>query len=267
MNEQKPWRLVVVSAGTGDPSSTRLLADRTASRVAELAKARGRDTTVSVIDLRELASEVSTALVSQLQGPKLTKAVATLEPCPESEGGVAVRLGLGYVRGLGEELAEAIEAAAPFASPEDLVRKVPQLSLAHLEALATAGAFGCLGLERREALWAVGAVSQSRPGRLAGIVSRANLLHGLVAYRLGSPSAEDWATRAAIVQALENAGVRRHSLNVVVSGGLVSLWGVAQSQAERDAARVAAETTPGVRKVENHLFVFPPGSPGARGGV
>jgi error-prone DNA polymerase len=31
--------------------------------------------------------------------------------------------------------------------------------------------FGCFGLARRQALWAVGAVAQSRPGRLAGIVT------------------------------------------------------------------------------------------------
>ena len=34
INEQKPFTLVVVTAGTSDPSSTRMLADRTAQRVA-----------------------------------------------------------------------------------------------------------------------------------------------------------------------------------------------------------------------------------------
>ena len=34
----------------------------------------------------------------------------TLEPCESSHGGVAVRLGLGSVRGIGNELAEEIEA-------------------------------------------------------------------------------------------------------------------------------------------------------------
>jgi error-prone DNA polymerase len=37
--------------------------------------------------------------------------------------------------------------------------------------MATAGAFGCFGLSRREALWAAGAVAQSKPDRLAGIVT------------------------------------------------------------------------------------------------
>jgi error-prone DNA polymerase len=98
-------------------------------------------------------------------------AKSTLEPSASSTGGVAVRLGIGYVRTVGEELAKAIAAGRPYTDLEDLVRRVPSLTLGHLEAMATAGAFSCFGLERREALWAVGAVAQSRPGRLAGVVT------------------------------------------------------------------------------------------------
>ena len=99
-------------------------------------------------------------------------AKATLEPCVGSVGEVAVRLGTGSVRGIGAELAERIEAGRPYRSVEHLVRSVPQLSQAQLEALATAGAFGsCFGLERRDALWQAGAAVQSRPGRLEGIVT------------------------------------------------------------------------------------------------
>jgi error-prone DNA polymerase len=98
-------------------------------------------------------------------------AAATLEPCTESVGGVAVRLGLQSVRGVGAELAQRIQDGGPYASLEDLVRRVPELDLAQLEALATAGVFlECFGLERREALWAVGAAAQSHPDRLEGIV-------------------------------------------------------------------------------------------------
>ncbi len=96
---------------------------------------------------------------------------ATLEPCAESVGGVAVRLGLQSVRGVGAELAQRIQEGRPYASLEDLVRRMPELDLAQLEALATAGVFlECFGLERREALWAVGAAAQSHPDRLEGIV-------------------------------------------------------------------------------------------------
>jgi error-prone DNA polymerase len=97
-------------------------------------------------------------------------------PVEGSPGDVAVRLGIGSVRGIGKDLAERIVAErtehGPYRDPEDLVRRVPGLDIAKLEALATAGVFGeCFGMERREALWAAGAVSQAGNGRLRGIVT------------------------------------------------------------------------------------------------
>ncbi len=84
--------------------------------------------------------------------------VATLEPCGDSEGGLAVRLGIGSVRGVGADLARAIAQRRPYASLEDLARAVPELSRAQLESLATAGAFGeSMGHARRDALWSAGA--------------------------------------------------------------------------------------------------------------
>jgi FMN reductase len=72
------FRLAVISAGTGDPSSTRLLADRTAERVAALAATRGDAVTVGVIELREIAADISTALVAQLITPNLQQAITAL---------------------------------------------------------------------------------------------------------------------------------------------------------------------------------------------
>ena len=72
------FRLAGVSAGTSDPSSTRLLADRTADRVKLLADRRGHAVTVSVIELREIAADITTALVSQLVTPKLRQAITAL---------------------------------------------------------------------------------------------------------------------------------------------------------------------------------------------
>jgi error-prone DNA polymerase len=96
-------------------------------------------------------------------------ALATLEPCPGSQGGVAVRLGIGSVRGIGEDLATRIEAGRPYTSMEDAARRTGA-SLPVLEALATAGAFGCFE-DRRRALWSAGAVAQGGADRLAGIVT------------------------------------------------------------------------------------------------
>ena len=73
-----PFRLVVVSAGTSDPSSTRMLADRVAARVTALAASHDAGVAVSVIELREIATEVSTALTSQLTGPRLQQAIDAL---------------------------------------------------------------------------------------------------------------------------------------------------------------------------------------------
>jgi error-prone DNA polymerase len=101
------------------------------------------------------------------------------DAAPEDWGkpGPAVRLGISYVRGISLDLAEEIAAGRPYSGPEDLARRVP-LTLPQLEALATAGAFDCFGMPRREAIWAAGAVAQAgvdRHGaqRLPGIVTGA----------------------------------------------------------------------------------------------
>jgi FMN reductase len=85
-SENESFRLAVVSAGTGDPSSTRLLADRAADRAAALASAHGHSVTASVIDLREIAADISSALVSQLVTPRLRAAVTALG---EADGVIA----------------------------------------------------------------------------------------------------------------------------------------------------------------------------------
>src|SRR6202042_2874548 len=97
----------------------------------------------------------------------LGRAACSLEASPSSVGGAAVRLGLSYVRGIGDELAAQIEAGRPYRDMEDVVRRTG-LSAAQAEALATAGAFGCFGLSRRAALWGAGAVASLREGQLPG---------------------------------------------------------------------------------------------------
>ena len=84
--EKGTFRLVVISAGTSDPSSTRLLADRTADRVSALATARGHTVTVGAIELREISADIATALTSQLITPRLNQAITALG---EADGIVA----------------------------------------------------------------------------------------------------------------------------------------------------------------------------------
>jgi error-prone DNA polymerase len=89
-------------------------------------------------------------------------ALATLEGSPP-----AIRLGLAEVRHLGAEAAERVAAGRPYRDLEDFAVRTG-LPAATLEALATAGAFGCFGLSRRAALWAAGAAASVREGQLAG---------------------------------------------------------------------------------------------------
>ena len=72
---KQTFRLVTVTAGTSDPSSTKLLADRVARQVDAVAKERGITVTVRQLDLRELATDISSALLSRLVGPKLQRAI------------------------------------------------------------------------------------------------------------------------------------------------------------------------------------------------
>ncbi len=101
------------------------------------------------------------------------------DPAGWGIGGPVVRLGLSYVRTLGEKVAEAIEAerdrGGPYRSIPDLARRLATagtpLTVAQLEALATADAFAGFGLDRRAALWAAGAAAQEAPDRLPGTVT------------------------------------------------------------------------------------------------
>jgi len=86
------------------------------------------------------------------------------------DGNWAVRLGLAAVNRIGTKVAERIvaerDASGPYRSMEDLVRRT-SLTTAQLESLATAGAFDCFELTRREALWRAGSAAQDREEFLA----------------------------------------------------------------------------------------------------
>lgn len=102
-------------------------------------------------------------------------------------------------------------------------------------------------------------------GKIVGIVSRANLLQALASARSANPqaTAEDSALRTQVEARLRSRPwTKPWLLNVIVHDGTVELWGVVETEVERDAARVAAEETPGVRAVTDKLVLRPvtPGS-------
>jgi error-prone DNA polymerase len=90
---------------------------------------------------------------------------------PDDAGRIVLRIGLRYVRGLPQLAAEALlyqRSLGVFASVEDLVSRVPQLSRANLAMQARIGALNNLrsysSLHRRDALWHIEkAVRQSGP--------------------------------------------------------------------------------------------------------
>ncbi len=119
-------------------------------------------------------------------------AYATLE-----NQGLEVRLGLGAVRHIGDDLAQRIvderQANGPYASLLDMTGRVT-LSVPQAEALATAGALGCFAITRREALWAAGAAATQRPDRLPGVGTSSHVpaLPGMTEVELAA--ADVWAT-------------------------------------------------------------------------
>lgn len=106
-----------------------------------------------------------------------------------------------------------------------------------------------------------------REGKLVGIVSRANLLHGLVARKdqvAAAPSPDDRTIREQVTARIEHEEWITHGiLNVIVNQGVVELWGWVDSEEERRAFRLAAESVPGVREVKDHLGSVAPWLRGA----
>jgi CBS domain-containing protein len=101
-----------------------------------------------------------------------------------------------------------------------------------------------------------------RDGKLVGIVSRANLLHALVARReavAATPSIDDRSIRDKVLsEIVEQGWVTHGGLNVIVNDGVVELWGTVDSEEERKALIVAAENVVGVKQVVDHLGMIPP---------
>jgi CBS domain-containing protein len=96
-------------------------------------------------------------------------------------------------------------------------------------------------------------------GRVVGIVSRANLLRAWASLPVEAapPTADDAAIRARLLAELDReTWSRRPENSVVVTDGVVHLWGLAATDEERRALELAAERTPGTRQVRSHLVVL-----------
>jgi CBS domain-containing protein len=98
-----------------------------------------------------------------------------------------------------------------------------------------------------------------RDGKVVGIVSRANLLQGLLARELrpAEGTAQDGDVRARVCGELDRHSWGSGVSNVVVENGVVHLWGHASSESAKEAVRVAVESVAGVKRVTNKIVVLP----------
>jgi CBS domain-containing protein len=94
-------------------------------------------------------------------------------------------------------------------------------------------------------------------GKLVGIVSRSNLLRALATHKHKMPTeagADDESIRKCVLKEFSDNGLDSQSrINPIVSDGVVHLWGAVETEEEREAIRVAAQSIEGVKSVENHV--------------
>jgi CBS domain-containing protein len=97
-------------------------------------------------------------------------------------------------------------------------------------------------------------------GKIVGIVSRANLIQavGSALKSVEFPLSDSTIRDRLLSHLKAQSWAHTEFLNVTVKDGAVDLWGITNSETERNAIRVAAETTPGVRSVKDNLTLRPP---------
>jgi CBS domain-containing protein len=102
-----------------------------------------------------------------------------------------------------------------------------------------------------------------RGTKVVGIVSRANLLHALarLAGETKPSTADDKSIRDKLMATLDTERwAPVGALDIIVRDGIVDLWGSITDERERRALIVAAENTPGVKAVKDHLAWVDPNS-------
>jgi CBS domain-containing protein len=141
-----------------------------------------------------------------------------------------------YVKAYGRKVADVMTQNVLTATPETPLNEIATL------------------LERNS----IKRVPIVRDGQLVGIVSRANLVQAIA----GAPKGleiplSDSVIRDRLLDHLR-AQPWTHTwlLNVTINDGVVNLWGITNSEEEKNAIRVAAETIDGVRAVKNHLVLL-----------
>ena len=98
-------------------------------------------------------------------------------------------------------------------------------------------------------------VPVTNAGRLVGIVSRANLVQALASVPdepVSDVTLSDSEVRAMLMGELAGRKWSFAGRNIVVTDGVVHLWGIFHSMETVEAVRVAAQNIPGVKRIEDH---------------
>jgi CBS domain-containing protein len=125
----------------------------------------------------------------------------------------------------------------------DVITATPDTSLAEIAGL----------LEKNR----IKRVPIMKDGKPVGVVSRANLLQALASAKPafeGAAKVSDNALRDGIMKRLwDQPWAHPGMINVIVTGGVVDLWGTVSSETERKALNILVSETPGVTAVNDHL--------------
>lgn len=144
-----------------------------------------------------------------------------------------------YVRSHGSTVADLMQRDVITAAPDTPLREIAALLEKH-------------GIKR---------VPIVEGGQLVGIVSRSNLIQAVArpSAALDIPQTDSAIRESVMARLNAQPWASSWRINVTVDNGVVDLWGITNAETERHALRVVAETTPGVRAVNDHLIREPIG--------
>lgn len=149
------------------------------------------------------------------------------------------RLARDYIRAHGRKVSDIMTATVISAGPETELTEIASL------------------MERNS----IKRVPIVKDGRLVGLVSRADLLRAFAECSnivSATQTIEDEQIRTRLDAELRTLRwLSPGKFNVAVDHGVVELWAAVDSEAERKALVVAAETVPGVTGINSHVFVGP----------
>lgn len=146
----------------------------------------------------------------------------------------AGRIAADYVRSHGRKVGEVMTVPAICVTPETELSEVVAL------------------MESRR----IKRVPVIRDGLLAGIITRSDLIRALgqLLPRVDTRPVADAELRRRLLASLEEQRWARHrSYDVRVADGVAELFGVVTDERQRQALRVVAENTPGIRGVIDRL--------------